>query len=254
MGAQKYFLKVGDLFGNWTLLKKSSNATWLCRCKCGVEKLVRQDSLATGTSKSCGCESGVLASKKLKKHGHATGYSPEYRAWHHMRERCYNKNDKRYDDYGGRGIVVCDRWMESFENFLADMGLRPSKEYSLDRFPNNDGNYEPSNCRWATRLQQMNGRRNTVFIEYEGQKYSITDLAAKLGKSREWVRARYVDGIGPPNRKNVDAILGLIKSGVNTTNQINKSGVVDKKLTGRVLWGLKKKGVISKIDNKWVCA
>ena len=85
----------------------------------------------------------------------------EYRAWANMKQRCNNPKDKDYKDYGGRGIKVCDRWLHNFENFLADMGKRPSPQHSIDRYPNNDGNYEPSNCRWATQIEQAQNRRKS---------------------------------------------------------------------------------------------
>lgn len=81
-----------------------------------------------------------------------------YRSWQAMKARCYDKNNEKYKDYGGRGIIVCDRWLNSFQNFLLDMGEKPSKNYSLDR-KNNDGNYEPSNCKWSTMHEQASNKR-----------------------------------------------------------------------------------------------
>lgn len=172
--------------------KATRAALWNCKCVCGKIVVKSGWSLRTGESQSCGCMMRKAVSERFKKHGHTVGYSPEYRAWHHMKERCYNPKNKRYSDYGGRGIAVCNEWVGSFEVFLKDMGPRPSSDYSLDRFPNNDGNYEPSNCRWATRVQQMNSRRNTVYIEYDGERHTITSLSQKLNKTREWVRYNYV--------------------------------------------------------------
>jgi len=102
-----------------------------------------------------------LLSAYSYRHGDARrgNASPEYGAWAEMIQRCTNPKQKRYADYGGRGIHVCERWLNGFENFLADMGRRPTSEHSIDRYPNNDGNYEKTNCRWATRLEQAANKR-----------------------------------------------------------------------------------------------
>ena len=125
---------------------------WLCLCDCGVEIYVTSGNLREGKTKSCGC--------LQPHHGHAPRNgktSPTYVSWYCMIQRCTNKNLVQFDDYGGRGIAVCARWKD-FRNFLADMGDRPAGK-SLDRFPNNDGNYEPNNCRWATSSEQNKNRR-----------------------------------------------------------------------------------------------
>lgn len=126
---------------------------WSCRCDCGNIKDVPIDALNAGRVKSCGCL------RKEQNTTHGMKGTPTYKAWKSMRQRCKNKNDPHYPDYGGRGITVCERW-ESFENFLADMGERPSDDLSIDRI-NNDGNYEPGNCRWTDRFTQARNRRNT---------------------------------------------------------------------------------------------
>lgn len=120
-----------------------------CRCHCGKEFTVSGDKLKRGHTKSCGCISDGL------KHG-LVGTS-EYGIWAAMKRRCMNKNSAAYKDYGGRGVVVCERWMH-FQNFYADMGMRPSVKHSIDRI-NNDGNYEPNNCRWTTMDVQARNRR-----------------------------------------------------------------------------------------------
>jgi len=126
-------------------------------------------------------------------HGHAIRgkKSPTYGSWLHMVQRVKNKKEKRYYDYGGRGIQVCDRWLK-FENFLADMGERP-KDKSIDRVDNN-GHYEPSNCRWATRKEQADNKRNTIFIEYDGKLKTINQWAVELKIEPDTLRCRIKRG------------------------------------------------------------
>ena len=130
----------------------------ICRCDCGKTIHVRKGSLRTSNTSSCGCMKREMAAERTTKHGLC--YTKEYKAWQHMKDRCYNWNDKRYLDYGGRGIIVCDRWLNSFENFIDDMGFCPDG-YSLDRI-NPNGNYEPSNCRWADKITQANNKRRSL--------------------------------------------------------------------------------------------
>jgi hypothetical protein len=135
-------------------------------CKCGAERIVYKFTLLNGKSKSCGCLQKEAARRKNLTHGMAR--SSEYKIWQQMKERCTNPNNNHFKDYGGRGITVCERWLK-FENFYADMGPRPAPKHELDRYPNQKGNYEPGNVRWATRKQQMRNRRNNRLVEFQGE-------------------------------------------------------------------------------------
>lgn len=163
---------IGQRFGRWTVAAEGepiirsypgrpvhSSRRVVCRCDCGTEKECEAAHLKSGRSTSCGCLRKELVSRSKRKHGATVGgKTREYNIWKGMRQRCENPNNDDFDLYGGRGIKVCRRWKD-FANFLADMGPRPTPQHSIDRYPNNDGDYEPTNCRWATPEQQANNKR-----------------------------------------------------------------------------------------------
>lgn len=174
---------------------------WNCRCACGAYKTVEQDSLRQGATKSCGCFRDEQIRKAKTIHGATSGCSRggskpvEYSAWCAMRRRCNNPNYACFHRYGGRGIKVCKRW-NVYQNFLDDMGLRPSAEHSLDRI-NNDGDYCPENCRWATREEQSNNSSACVLLETKGGRKTISQWARENGVPPKIAHYRIASGWSP---------------------------------------------------------
>ena len=154
---------------------KQHNALWLCKCDCGNEKVIVSSSLVTGDSQSCGCYMKDKSIEAHLTHGcSGKNITPEYSSWSGMKERCLNKKHMGFYSYGGRGITICDEWINSFETFLRDMGIRP-KGTSLDRIDVN-GNYCKENCRWATPREQRRNTRNTTIVVICGLPVSLPDL------------------------------------------------------------------------------
>ncbi len=196
--AEQYSVAIGDTFNRWTYLGQDSNPQTtrrvsLFRCSCGTERFVNTLSVVQGRSKSCGCQRVDSARNQRRTHGRSQdGAGSAYLSWANIFARCFNPNANKYKDYGGRGITVCERW-HSFENFLADMGERPLGT-TIDRWPNNNGNYEPGNCRWATPKEQMFNTRSTHEIKIGDQLATTADLAKLSGVSVERVRYRIARG------------------------------------------------------------
>jgi hypothetical protein len=171
---------IGLRFGRLTVVAQAPSRGrkkhWLCLCSCGNSTTVIGRSLRTGATKSCGCFRVEVATKNATKHGHRKmeATSKTYHAWVHMNTRCHNQNIPQYKDWGGRGISICKRWGK-FENFLADMGEKPDG-MSLDRRDNN-GNYTPRNCRWATSMEQGSNTRKSKFVVYKGVRMNISNAA-----------------------------------------------------------------------------
>lgn len=195
----------GQTFNRWTVLSRakqsphSRSTRWRCKCACGTIGDIRSTQLRQGVSMSCGCLVIDIGNLKNKTHGHSQNgerkRSQAYEAWGSMKSRCLNAKHAAFARYGGRGIRICERW-KSFENFLADMGEPPTKKHTLDR-ENNNGDYEPSNCRWATWKQQQQNRRNNRIIEFNGERRCAADWADKTGLSRYVIYWRIRQGMPP---------------------------------------------------------
>lgn len=156
-----------------------------CRCDCGDERSYVLANIKRGASKSCGCLTREINRSRFLTHGESRnkrtgGISAEYRVWLHINGRCHTPSDTGYHNYGGRGIAVCPEWRDSYERFLADMGRRPSDEHQIDRI-DNDGNYEPGNCRWVTFDVQCRNKRTNRWVMLDGEKMILEDAARKLG-------------------------------------------------------------------------
>lgn len=161
-----------------------------CLCDCGTTKDIRIYPILDGAVISCGCLHSKAFKERVTTHGQS--HSPEHTAWTALRDRCKNPNNPRFEHYGGRGIVVDPRW-DSFEQFYADMGPRPSNKHSIDR-RDNDGPYSPENCYWATREEQARNRQSTKMITFDGQSLCIADWARLSGLRPNVIRHRLLQG------------------------------------------------------------
>lgn len=177
----------GGQFGRWTVMKyvghsRSKQSHFLCKCSCGTNRIVRGTSLKLGSRRggtvSCGCHLVEI----MTTHGQTSRGRTQprtYRIWANMLKRCRNHNSPDFSDYGGRGIKVCDRWSD-YSKFIEDVGECPP-QHSIDRFPDNDGNYEPGNVRWATLKQQARNKRNNRMLEYDGRSQCVAAWAEECG-------------------------------------------------------------------------
>ncbi len=185
---------VSAKFGRLTIKSRADNdkfgrTQWHCICECGKEKVVALFRMTSGHTKSCGCIKGEA------KATHRMKGTPTYNSWCAMKQRCNYPGSDEYANYGGRGIKVCDRWNESFENFLADMGERPAG-HTIERKDTN-GHYEPLNCVWATMEQQQRNRRSTILIERNGVTKCVKDWCIELGLNPDRVYGRIRRGATP---------------------------------------------------------
>ena len=170
----------GQRFNKLVAIKHIYSKKWLFKCDCGNETIMTKAHVKR--NKTCGCE------RYIRKHGFANKIR-EYAIWKSIKGRCYNKSDQSYKKYGGRGIRVCDRWLESFSNFLSDIGFSPTKKHSIDRI-NNDGNYEPLNCRWATNTQQTRNQSSNIIILYKNQEKNLSEWCEILNLNYHTIYGR----------------------------------------------------------------
>ena len=174
----------------------SSQRMWRCVCDCGPEpRDCPTHNLMSGNSKSCGCVRKPAPTTTHGEGGYGEGKRTlEYNSWGSMKSRCNDANNPAYSRYGGRGITVCDRWRNSYEDFLADMGRRPTPQHSLDRI-NNNGNYEPGNCRWATQSEQCRNTRYNAIITAHGKSLCVTEWAEITGVKRHTLYKNVMNGL-----------------------------------------------------------
>lgn len=234
---------IGKKFGRWTVVCippnqniKPSKRKATCLCDCGTTRDVRVDGLLNGRSSSCGCFQREELVRRSSVHG--MYQTSEYEAWRSMRQRISNSKRKGYDNYGGRGIKICDRWLESFENFYEDMGPKPSKSHSVEREDVN-GNYEPSNCKWATWKEQANNKRDTSFLTVGPFRMRVNEWSEVMNVEYNTILTRLRRGWTPhravkarPIKKKIKtktsektaiAIVDMLKDGSDVNSIIKKT-------------------------------
>lgn len=180
-------MRFGRLVALEYIGRENGKTLWKCKCDCGKETITGYSNLLSGNTRSCGCmeyENRVnnMRIGRNQKNDDSASIHPLYSLWTSMKARCYNKNRKCYKNYGGRGIKICDRWsvVHGFENFVADMGIRPSPKHSIDRIDTN-GDYCPENCRWATPKEQCNNKRVNICIKAGKQTFTVKQICDILG-------------------------------------------------------------------------
>lgn len=191
-------MKARDLsglqIGEWKIIERDRDypglgIKWICECSCGKIKSVKGCSLLKGESSSC-C-------RKLfpPKYGSVVRFDPEYVNWCQMKQRCFDTKSPNYKNYGAKGITVCPQWINDYAQFLTDVGRRPTPKHSLDRWPNQKGNYEPSNCRWATSQEQNRNRNNNRLITFAGKTLPLAEWGDRQGISARTIATR-LDQLG----------------------------------------------------------
>lgn len=195
MGKTRFIDLTGQKFNRLTVISffgmVKRRTRWNVICDCGTTRVVDGSKLKNGHTKSCGCLQVENRGKSSITHGKS--HTLTWHTWVRIRQRCNNVTNINYNDYGGRGIKVCDRWMESYENFLEDMGERPIGKYSLDRIDNSKG-YSKENCRWATDIEQSRNTRRNVKIMFEGEMRCMSEIEEMLGFNKNIIGARLRTG------------------------------------------------------------
>lgn len=185
--------KTGRRYGRLLVLglgpRKGKFLAWLCQCDCGKQIVVRTGALRPGnrpgSTNGCGCMK-QFNGKHLRTHG--ARYTTEYNSWRSIHDRCYSPNNPQYYLYGGRGIGMCDQWKD-FTKFLEDMGHKPTPKHTIDRIDPN-GQYEPSNCRWATPMQQARNKRNTLYVTLGDERLTFGEIGERYGVDSKLLYAR----------------------------------------------------------------
>lgn len=184
-------METGQIFGRLTAIERVDGERWKFRCQCGNEKVMYRRNVTRGASQSCGCLQRETTARVKTTHGHSKGrvITPEFQTYRSMMARCYRASNNRYCQYGERGIEVCERWRNSFQTFLDDMGPRPSRLHSLDRV-DNDADYSPQNCRWATRRQQCRNRSSNIIVSVAGQSMTLIEASERFDIKYGTLKAR----------------------------------------------------------------
>lgn len=177
--------------------RRNGRRFWLVRCDCGNQRVVCAKNLTQGATKSCGC----TRSASIQKHGYARGSNyggktREYSIWLGIKKRCYNSSCVNYKHYGARGVKMCDQWLNSFENFLSDVGFAPSNNHSIDRI-NVNGDYEPGNVKWSTPLEQANNTTRNFFVDFNGEIKTLSVWCSELGLNYHRTKRRLYKGYSP---------------------------------------------------------
>jgi len=186
---------IGKRYGRWLTIEeglkdKRGLRTMKCVCDCGTIRDVPLSRLRFGSSQSCGCINIEIHTERLTSHNMC--YTPEYKTWESMKRRCTMPSQDRFKNYGGRGITVCDRWFNSFENFFEDMGIKPDR-YSIERI-DNDGNYEPSNCKWIPLNEQQSNTTQNHLLTFQGITKTLSKWAKDVGLKQPTLRRRLKNG------------------------------------------------------------